>query len=422
MLKLLEHQVKALLKEKGVRVPEACLVDYDKLLLGTEVVYRNGFILKAQIPVSSRYKKGLIVTAQRKEDLPKAGRKIFQKAKKYGGCSWLLLEEKIPHSHAKEMYLAVLSDPATRGPVVVFHASGGIEIERVLKTSKKDGVFYVVGILRGFEPDKFDQRLKHIRGLTVGMRAELSKCAKRLYALYREWDACFVEVNPLVLCEDGLWALDAKMGLDEDALFRLEEKMKSRDFSLEGADKRSLLEADAARIDLHDYRGSAHFVQNDIQRAAKKCGKVFRAVIGFNGVGTGVSLTAMDELVKNGFFPRNFCDTSGNPPASKLYRITKIILKQDGIQGYFFISCVSSQQLDNTARGILKAFQEKYASRGGVPDIPTLLHFRGAWDEEAKAIFREHGISEAKNVLILGRESSERAAAEKFARLYAETR
>jgi succinyl-CoA synthetase beta subunit len=134
-------------------------------------------------------------------------------------------------------------------------------------------------------------------------------------------------------------------------------------------------------------------------------------------VGTGVSLTAMDELVRQGFFPANFCDTSGNPPASKLYRATRIILGQPDLGGYFFISCISSQQLDNTARGIIKGFKERYPKTGGVPDMPSLLVFRGAWEEEAIDLFRQHGIA-GPSVRILGRESSERDAVRIFGELY----
>ena len=86
-------------------------------------------------------------------------------------------------------------------------------------------------------------------------------------------------------------------------------------------------------------------------RGAYAAGKIS---IGFDGVGTGVSLATLDELVPLGFMPRNFCDTSGNPTASKLYRITRVILAQPDIEGYVFVSCLSSQQLDNTARGIVK--------------------------------------------------------------------
>jgi len=135
---------------------------------------------------------------------------------------------------------------------------------------------------------------------------------------------------------------------------------------------------------------------------------------------TGVSLTTLDELVPLGFLPKNFCDTSGNPTASKLYRITRVILAQPDIEGYVFISCLSSQQLDNTARGIVKAFKEVFP--GGQPNIPCVLCFRGAWDETALALFDEHGIADSPWVRLMGRDTTEREVASAFRDLHARWR
>src|ERR1044072_1718487 len=83
--------------------------------------------------------------------------------------------------------------------------------------------------------------------------------------------------------------------------------------------------------------------------------------------------------------------SSGNPTASKMYRITRVILSQPDIEGYVFVTPLSSQQLDNTARGIVKAVKEIYPD--GQPNIPCVLCFRGAWDETALAMFEQHGIA-----------------------------
>jgi len=140
--------------------------------------------------------------------------------------------------------------------------------------------------------------------------------------------------------------------------------------------------------------------------------------VGFDCVGAGASLTMMDELVPLGYYPVNFCDSSGNPVGSKLYRITKVIFSQPGIQGYVFVSCISSQQLDNTARGIIKALKELYPRTGGQPNIPTVLAFRGAWDDVAIQALKDHGIADGKWVRVMGRDSDERKVAEVFHTLH----
>jgi hypothetical protein len=97
-----------------------------------------------------------------------------------------------------------------------------------------------------------------------------------------------------------------------------------------------------------------------------------------------------------------------------------VIFSQPGIQGYVFASCISSQQLDNTARGIIKALKELYPTTQGQPNIPTVLAFRGAWDEEAIRLLSEHGISKGRWVRVLSREANEHEIAEVFSALYQE--
>jgi succinyl-CoA synthetase beta subunit len=238
-----------------------------------------------------------------------------------------------------------------------------------------------------------------------------------IYQAYRKHDCKLVEINPLAITSNGVLALDARVDIDGDALGRQTEL--GIEMAEEAGDRGStLLEQIAGTIDHNDHRGTVHFVQIDPDLTyVQEHGYV---PIGFDCVGAGVSLTLMDELVPTGFYPVNFCDTSGNPVGSKLYRITKVIFSQPGIQGYVFMSCVSSQQLDNTARGIIKALKELYPETGGQPNIPTVLSFRGAWDEDALQLVSDHGISEGQWVRVLGRNSNEREVAMAFRDLYQE--
>jgi succinyl-CoA synthetase beta subunit len=226
-----------------------------------------------------------------------------------------------------------------------------------------------------------------------------------------------VEINPLALTEDGVTALDARVEIDDDAIGR------QAGLNLEAAEQAgergaTQLEQIAGSIDEHDHRGTVHFVQIDPDLAyVREHGMI---PIGFDCVGAGASLSMMDELVPLGFYPVNFCDSSGNPVGSKLYRITKIIFSQPGIQGYVFVSCISSQQLDNTARGIIKALKELYPHTGGQPNIPAVLAFRGAWDKDAIDLLRDSGVTDGRWVRVLGREATENSVAESFRALHDE--
>lgn len=414
-MKLLEPDVKRLFWEQGIPVPRHLVVSEETLAEKVETQWAGASVVKAVVPFGSRYKKGLIRMVESSADLSLAARAVLERSKAFGPCSSVLVEEYI--EHPRESYLSIVSDPLERGPVLLYAPEGGVDVEHLAQAQG----------LRRYPIDiNLDVASEQLRSgmlsffTAAGANAEsagrLADVSSRLYGIYRRWSCLFVEINPLVRTGAGEVALDAKMEIDDDAVELLDPEAKAFAAAAH-VPKGSLRERAAERIDRKDYRGSVHFVETDRGAAASQLGSSLRAFVGFNGIGTGVSLTAMDELVRAGFFPANFCDTSGNPTASKLCRATRVILSQPELGGYFFISCISSQQLDNTARGIIKAFKERYAATGGIPNIPSLLLFRGAWEDEAIDLFRQHGIA-GPSVRILGRESSERDAVKIFGELY----
>lgn len=411
MSALLEYQVKQLLAAEGVPVPEGLMVKTS--VSAVPQVPWARVAVKAQTAVSSRARKGLVRLCGAGR-LRAAVRSVRSAVRRSGvDAPHLLLEEAL--EARREYYLSIVSDPVSRGPCLLFARSGGVDIESPTRRAKIERV--PLPVLEAPSRAKWIAFFGRKAGLPPGVKPALADAAAALYRLYRKWHCRMIEVNPLALCGERLVALDGKARLDEDALPVVGPLLREAGLTLPG-ETGTRLERAAAKIDAGDYRGSAHFVENDPVRARERLGGRLRAFVGFNGIGTGASLTAMDELVRLGFFPRNFCDTSGNPPASKLYRATRIILAQPGLGGYFFISCVSSQQLHHTARGILKAFQETFPATGGEPPYPAVLVFRGAWDEEALELLREHGWGDRPHVAILGRETTEREAAARFAALY----
>jgi len=312
------------------------------------------------------------------------------------------------------LYVAVVSDTAARAPLMIVSTSGGVAVEEAAQTGSGTTVSAAVDMRRG-APVYWCLDVVRSLPLPEATLVALARVLSKLYEVYRRNDCTIAEINPLAITERGLIALDARIAIDDDAVFRHPELELER--SQEVGDRNATaLELAASKIDENDHRGSAHFVQIDPDGSlAKAQGKIS---IGFDGIGTGVSMAVMDELVPLGFLPMNFCDTSGNPTGSKLYRITKAILAQPLIEGYVFASCLSSQQLDVTARGIIKAFKEIFAPHGGAPTIPCVFSFRGAWDEVALDLFRQHGLDAHPWVRVLGRDSTERELAQTFKDLH----
>lgn len=409
MAKLYEYEGKNLFQVNKIPIPKGLVVNTaeDAQKAAEEIGYPVA--LKAQIYSGKRGKSGGILFAHNpKEVVASAERLMTQKIKGFK-VEKLLVEKK--HDIDSEYYASIMSNPNTRKPVAILSIAGGMNVE---ETAENQIASCDIDILKGFRP--YDARnLGRKLNLKGKELLNISSVLVRMYDIYRRYDCKLVEINPLILKGQGVMALDAKIEIDDDAIYR------HGDLNITPGDEvgdrePTLLEEAAGDIDHNDHRGSAHFVQIDPDLSyTKEMGTI---PIGFDGVGTGVSLVMMDELVPLGFYPINFCDTSGNPTASKLYRVTRIIFAQKGIRGYVFISCISSQQLNNTARGIIKALKETFKENNGCPDIPCLFVFRGAWDDEAIKMFEEHGLTRFRHVKVCGRETTEREAAQLFSELY----
>jgi succinyl-CoA synthetase beta subunit len=415
MARLLEHQGKALFARKGIPVPEGGVVHSPEEAVG--LVEELGFpvAVKAQVHAGGRGKAGAILFAEDQDSLVQAVEKLL-KAQVHGAPVEAVLIEKKADVES-ELYVAVTADPSRRQPVAIFSPRGGVDIEETAE-EKESAVFTMpIDMLRGmFYYDALNLLRKEWKLDSRRMFA-VANVYTSLYQVYREYDCKLAEINPLALTKDGAVALDARVDIDDDSLAR-QTSLGIEVAEEAGERAATLLEIAAGTIDEGDHRGSVHFVQIDPDASyARVQGKV---PIGFDCVGAGTSLTTMDELVPLGYYPVNFCDSSGNPVGSKLYRITKVIMSQPQIEGYVFVSCVSSQQLDNTARGIIKALKELYPATGGQPNIPCVLVFRGAWDDVAIDLFKQHGISDGRWIEVLGRETSEIEAAKVFDALYKE--
>jgi succinyl-CoA synthetase beta subunit len=411
MPRLLEFQAKDLLRQCGVPVPQGRAVHSVEEALDAAAEIGFPVAVKAQVLAGKRAEAGGILFAGSPAQATEVARRLLASTVQGKLVETLLVEKKEPIR--REIYAAITADPHLRQPVVLLSGAGGTGVEQ--KARDESLSRSPVDLCRGFQTGEASAIAEDLQGLTEQERRSLAELLARLYDAYRRFDCRLVEINPLAMTDRGLVALDARVEIDDDALFR-QAGLGLKPAEEVGGRSPTLLELAAGRIDAADHRGTAHFVQVDPDGSyARSLGKV---PIGFDCVGTGASLSLMDELVPLGYYPVNFADTSGNPTASKLYRMTRVILSQPHILGYVFFSCVSSQQLDNTARGIVKALLELYPSTQGKPNMPFLAVFRGAWDKEAIELFRLSGIDQCPRVKVLGRDATEESAAQTFDELY----
>lgn len=412
MARLYEYHGKELFRGMGIPVPRGRVardpVEAAKIAqeIGLPVA------VKAQVLTGKRGKAGGIRFATTLEEVRTVARALLRETIHGAPVEAVLVEQQL--EIRREAYLAVTADPSRRQPVALVSLQGGVNIE---ETAAQDGsrIFQAPINIREGLPDYVARNiLRRTPGVTSADLLSLTPVLCNLYRVYRQYDCKLAEINPLALTPEGPVAADARVDIDDDAIWRHPEL--GLRMTEETGRAPTPLEVIAGTIDEGDHRGTAHFVQLDPDGSlSRDLGKI---PVAFDCVGTGASLTTMDELVPLGFYPANFADTSGNPSASKMYRITKVILSQPHIQGYLFISCISSQQLDNTARGIVAALKELFPATGGKPNIPMLFAFRGAYDEEAIQVFRDHGIAASPWVKLLGRDVDEREAALAFRHLH----
>ena len=408
MARLYEHQGKELFRRMGIPVPRGGVAQSQ--VEAAKITQDIGFpvAIKAQVLVGRRGKAGGIRFAATTEEVRMATCALLGEAIHGIPVEAVLVEQRL--AIQREAYLAVTADPSRRQPVVLISLQGGMEIEETAAQDPAQVFQAPINIRQGLSDHVARNIIRRTPGATSADILFLAPVLCNLYRTYRTYDCKLVEINPLALTPEGPVATDARVDIDDDAIWRHPELGLS--MTEETGRPPTSLEIIAGTIDQGDHRGTAHFVQLDPDGSLTR--ELNKIPIAFDCVGTGASLTTMDELVPLGYYPVNFADTSGNPSASKMYRITKVILSQPHVQGYLFLSCISSQQLDNTARGIVAALKELFPATGGKPNIPMLFAFRGAFDQEAIQVFHHHGIAESPWVTLLGRDVDEREAALAF--------
>ncbi len=403
MARLYEYQGKALLRRAGVKVPrgrpayspaEVAAVAYE---IGAPVV------LKAQVFVTGRAAAGGIQFCDNAMAAERvAGREMFGRTIKGQRCDVVLVEERL--DIAREMYVAVVVDDDARAPLVIFSAVGGSGVEEIAAAHPEALVKRYVEPARGlygYEARELARRA----GLGGRELAGVADVMTKLWRVARDAEARAAEVNPLVITAGGeVVAADCRVTADDYAVFRHPELAVAvaREFDRPPTE----LDLIAYNVEKDDYRGTFYFVQ-----LAEGFGREERYVA-FHGAGGGGSMMSMDAALAEGFKIADFCDTSGNPPASKVYRAARIILAQRNLVGYFGSgSGVASQEQFHSARGLVKAFREVWL------DIPCVERLGGNQEERAIQILNGYTRDLPAPVECYGKDTSARYCARRLREL-----
>jgi succinyl-CoA synthetase beta subunit len=406
MARLYEYQSKALLRQAGIRVPRGGTAASPDEARRLAAEIGGPVVLKIQAWVTGRAGLGGIQFADTPEEAARKAQSLLGMKVKNFVIDTLLVEEKLDIT--AEFFAGLVIDDAAKAPVLIFSSVGGTGIEAIAKSHPEKIVRFPIDIRQGLH--SFETR-NLVRRMGLGGKAllQLGDILASLYTVARRYDARSVEINPLVQTSEGrIYAADCHLAVDDYAVFRQPELgiEVAREFDRPPSD----LEKIAYRVEEKDYRGTFYFLQmlEDIGPEDK--------TLGFNGAGGGGSMMSMDAVLNRGFKLANYCDTSGNPSASKVYRAAKVILSQPNILGYFASgSGVASQEQYHSARGLVKAFHEEQLS------IPSVIRLGGNFEEKAIEILSTYLKDIPGVVEGYGRDDSPEYCADRMERLIAES-
>ncbi len=367
MARLHEYQGKALLKEHKIPIPRGGIASTPEEARRIAADIGGEVMVKAQAWVTGRAGLGAILRAQSPDEAEAAAGDMLGMAIGSFTVEQVLVEEWLDIE--REFYAGVIIDDQLRTPVVIFSSVGGTSIEEIAREHPHKVARLTVDIddrLRDYQA----RNLVRKAGVHGRLQRDLGGIVTQLYEVAHTYEARAAEINPLVLTREGkLYAADCRITIDDYAVFRHPEL--GIEIARELDRPPTELEKIAYRVEANDYRGTFYFIQ-----MAEDFGRG-QGYIGFHGAGGGGSMMSMDALLRRGYKLATYVDTSGNPPASKVYRAAKIILSLP-VDGYFASgSGVASQEQFHSARGLVKAFLEER------PLIPAVIRLGGNMEEKA---------------------------------------
>jgi len=367
-MKIHEYQAKALFSRYNVPVPGGSVAfSEDEAIETARGLGAYPVVVKAQIHAGGRGKGGGVKLARSEAEVAEFARSILgmtlvthQTGPEGKEVKKLLVEAG--QDIKKEIYLSLLVDRETASIVIMASREGGMDIEDVAaKTPEKIIKVYVDPLcgIQGY----------HIRDAAFGL--ELPKAAlkpfsamlKQLYLLFVENDCSLVEINPLVLtADDQVIALDAKVNIDSNSMFRHKDLMELRDL-----DEEDPLEIEASKFNLN-------YINLD--------GNVGNIVNG-----AGLAMATMDIIKNAGAEPANFMDVGGGASEEQVENALRIILMDDKVKAVLINIFGGILRCDVFARGVVNA-----AKKTGLT-IPVVVRMEGTNVEEGKKILSESGLN-----------------------------
>ena len=362
-----EFQAKEVFSRYGITVPRGIVASTSEEAKAATVEMGGQSVVKAQIHAGGRGKSGGVQLVRSPEDAEAAASKMLesnlvtpQTGPEGAPVEKLLIEELADIK--KELYVALTIDRGHRGPVLLVSTQGGMDIEEVAANNPEDIHTEPVDPLAGLMPFQ-TRRLVRNLGLDPAVAGEAARVLGALYRVFVENDCSLVEINPLIITgDDRVVALDAKINLDDDAMFRHADLMEYRDIEQEDP-----LEAQASDLDIA-------YVNLD-------------GDVGCLVNGAGLAMATLDVTTAAGAAPANFLDVGGGATPEKVASAVKIILSDAKVRRVLVNIFGGILRCDIAGEGIVMAYRETGST------LPLVVRMLGTNVEEGKDILGKSGLS-----------------------------
>lgn len=365
-MKLHEYQSKALFRDRGIVVPDGEVADTPSAVEAAAQRLADAgatrFAVKAQVHAGGRGKGGGIKLADSPAQAAEfaAGMLGQQLVTPQTGADGVTVNKVLVEGGAaiaRELYVALTLDRATRTPVVIASAEGGMDIEEVAATNPDAIVREHAAAGWGLRPFQAT-RLAYSLGLEGKVARGVAGTILKLSKAFKDLDASLAEINPLIVTEDDkVVALDAKIVIDDNALFRHPELAEMHDPAEEDPLELEAAEHNLSYVALH-------------------------GTVGCMVNGAGLAMGTMDEISNAGGFPANFLDVGGGASVERVANAFRILMKGDRVEAVLINIFGGIVRCDRVANGVIQALKTVEVN------VPVVVRLQGTNAEEAREILR----------------------------------
>lgn len=377
-MNLIESQAKAIFAEAGIPVPNGRLATSPEEAKRIAADIGGRVVVKAQVPIGGRGKAGGIQLADDADGAYQQAQRILGMDLRGFTVDQVLVEEAA--AIKQEFYLGITTDRDNQANVVILSTEGGVDIEEVAeKTPEKVAKLWIdAGLgLRDYHIRDVASRA----GVAPDVLKQLAPILHTMYDILRSKDAMLVEINPLALLEDGrLVALDGKMEIDDNALFR--HKDIAEDKREEG--------------------------EHPLEKEAERRGLAYVKLDGYVGVvgnGAGLVMTTLDMIQRSGGKAANFLDIGGGARAEVVRNALELVLADPDVKSVLINVFGGITRGDEVARGLLEAISTLDVK------VPIVVRLAGTRAEEGRQLLEGSPLTPAETFEEVARKAVEAAHA-----------